>query len=201
MLVVHLTTNNMSRPVLGFSPEIMDRAQILFRTTNDLRIFRRMQAILLREQEQMNSEQVSAIIGLSVGWVRSWWSKIGQLGLKAFEEMKDHRGGRHHAYLTEEEEDAFIAPFLEKAKEGGILIVPPIHRAYEKRVKRKVKPMTVYRLLHRHGWRKIAPRPKHPKANLQAQENFKKVLFPPDHDSSSFSERPQRTKTARSFSG
>lgn len=172
----------MARPIFPFSSEVINHAQTLLHSTNDIWVFRRMQAILLREQEHMSSEHVSTAIGLSVGWVRSWWSRVGQFGLKAFEAMEDHRGGRHHAYLTQEEEDAFIAPFLKKAKKGGVLIVPPIHLAYEKLVKRKVKPMTVYRLLHRHGWRKIAPRPQHPKANLHAQENFKKVLFPPGNN-------------------
>jgi len=31
-------------------------------------------------------------------------------------------------------------------------------------------------MLERHGWRKIAPRPSHPKADPQAQEAFKKTL-------------------------
>jgi hypothetical protein len=29
-------------------------------------------------------------------------------------------------------------------------------------------------MLARHGWRKIVPRPKHPKADTDAQEEFKK---------------------------
>lgn len=191
----------MARPIVSFSSGVVDHAQTLLHSTDDIWVFRRMQAILLREEEHMSSERVSAAIGLSVGWVRAWWSKVGHMGLKAFEAMEDHRGGRHHAHLTQKQEDAFLAPFLKKAKEGGVLIVPPIHRAYEKLVKRKVKPMTVYRLLHRHGWRKIAPRPQHPKANLEAQENFKKVLFPPGDNSSASHGDHERKKTARSISG
>ena len=37
---------------------------------------------------------------------------------------------------------------------------------------------TVYNLLHRHGWRKLMPRPFHPKRNLAAQNAFKKATFP-----------------------
>jgi hypothetical protein len=33
----------------------------------------------------------------------------------------------------------------------------------------------VYRLLHRHGWRKLGPRPRHPKAQPAVQERFKKT--------------------------
>jgi hypothetical protein len=32
---------------------------------------------------------------------------------------------------------------------------------------------TVYRLLDRHGWRKVTPRPRHPKADPAAQAAFK----------------------------
>jgi len=40
----------------------------------------------------------------------------------------------------------------------------------------KVPASSVYRMLERHGWRKIVPRPSHPKADPQAQEAFKKTL-------------------------
>ena len=34
---------------------------------------------------------------------------------------------------------------------------------------------TIYRLLDRHGWRKLVPRPVHPKADLEEQAAFKKT--------------------------
>jgi hypothetical protein len=34
----------------------------------------------------------------------------------------------------------------------------------------------MYRLLDRHGWRKLMPRPRHPKADPQAKEQLKKTL-------------------------
>jgi hypothetical protein len=34
---------------------------------------------------------------------------------------------------------------------------------------------TVYRMLDRHGWRKLVPRPRHPKADVAAQAAFKKT--------------------------
>ena len=84
------------------------------------------------------------------------------------------RGGRHNQLLTPEEEEAFLAPWTEKAKDGGVLVVPPIHQALEERVGHRVPRSTVYRLLARHGWRKIAPDTRHPKANAVAQDDFKK---------------------------
>jgi transposase len=37
---------------------------------------------------------------------------------------------------------------------------------------------TIYRLLERHGWRKVMPRPRHPKADVAAQAAFKKTVLP-----------------------
>jgi Winged helix-turn helix/DDE superfamily endonuclease len=47
-----------------------------------------------------------------------------------------------------------------------------IQRAFEAEVKHAVHRSTITRLLHRHGWRKLVPRPYHPKANLQEQAVF-----------------------------
>lgn len=87
---------------------------------------------------------------------------------------KERRGGRHRELLSPDEEKAFLAPWLEQAKDGGVIVVPPIHAAYEERVGKKVPPSTVYRMLARHGWRKVTPDTRHPKAKPEAQEDFKK---------------------------
>jgi len=67
-----------------------------------------------------------------------------------------------------------LGPFLDEAKKGGILIVSPIKSAYEQTVGREVPDSTVYRMLARHGWRKLAPDKRHPKTDPLAQEAFKK---------------------------
>ena len=36
---------------------------------------------------------------------------------------------------------------------------------------------TVYKSLARHGWRKLMPRPFHPKRDIAAQNAFKKAAF------------------------
>jgi transposase len=84
-------------------------------------------------------------------------------------------GGRRYGYMTVEEEGQFLSEFLEKAKQGGILVVSVIKRALEARVGHKVAKTTVYRMLDRHDWRTIIPRPRHPKSNAEAQEGFKKT--------------------------
>ena len=75
------------------------------------------------------------------------------------------RGGRRRENLFREEEVAFLAPFIEKASAGGILMVREIKQALDARLKRKTS-LATYNLLHRHGWRKLAPDKRHPKADV-----------------------------------
>ena len=77
--------------------------------------------------------------------------------------------------MTLEQERQFLSQFLDQASDGGILIVSEIKRAYEAVVGRKVAKTTIYRMLDRHDWRTIIPRPRHPKSDTEAQEGFKKT--------------------------
>jgi transposase len=54
-------------------------------------------------------------------------------------------------------------------------VVNEVKAVYEEAVGRSVPKSTVYRMLARHGWRKIAPRPCHPKADPQKMEAFEKT--------------------------
>ena len=84
------------------------------------------------------------------------------------------RGGRRRENLTPVEEAEFLAPFQEKAKDGGILIVSEIKAALDVRLGRKVSLASVYNLLHRHNWRKLAPDKRHPKSDVATQDEWKK---------------------------
>jgi hypothetical protein len=59
--------------------------------------------------------------------------------------------------------------------ETQIATCAEIHAAYEARIDGSVDESTIYRLLARHVWRKVIPRPKHPKAEKEKQEAFKKT--------------------------
>ena len=85
------------------------------------------------------------------------------------------RGGRHHQHLTLEQEAQLLAPFAASAQAGGILSVAEIQQAYQERTGKAVARSTVYRLLQRHGWRKVVPRSRHPKADVTVQGAFKKT--------------------------
>src|SRR5271169_5469428 len=96
-------------------------------------------------------------------------------GLKAL--GRKPSGGRKRENMTVAEEKALLARFAKAAGAGELLNIHDLKTAYEKAIGHPTSDSTVYNLLHRHGWRKLMPRPFHPKRNLAAQDAFKKTVF------------------------
>ena len=135
--------------------------------------YQRIQCVLIRATLGSSAQQIAQLLGWSTGTVHvihSRWSKEGD----AIFELRG-RGGRHHQHLTPEQEQQLLAPFVARAEAGGMLTVAEIQQAYQEQLGKEVAPSTVYRLLDRHGWRKVVPRPRHPKSDVAAQEAFKKT--------------------------
>ena len=135
--------------------------------------FQRIQCILLRVTLQAAAKDIAQVVGWTTGTVRVMHSHYAKLGDSFFDITK--RGGRHRQNMTLEEEIQFLRPFFDRARTGSILVASEIKKAYEATLGRKVAESTIYRLLERHQWRKIVPRPKHPKADPAAQAAFKKT--------------------------
>jgi transposase len=124
--------------------------------------------------EPRKAEEIARHCGVSKATVHDVISTYNRLGVAAVETAG--KGGRRHQYLTLEEEKQFLAPFFARAEAGELATTAEIWQAFESRVGHHVDDSTIYRLLHRHGWRKLMPRPRHPKADPQAQDQFKKTL-------------------------
>src|SRR5215470_11271343 len=87
------------------------------------------------------------------------------------------KGGRRRENMTLEEEEEFLNRFAEKAGAGELLNIHDIKAAYEEIIGHPTSNSTIYNLLERHDWRKLMPRPFHPKSDPKAQEAFKKSGF------------------------
>jgi transposase len=85
------------------------------------------------------------------------------------------RGGRFREHLSTKEEAAVLATFLTTAEAGGVLVVSEVKAALERAAGQSYHPNTIYTILARHGWRKIAPRRRHPQADAVKQADFKKT--------------------------
>lgn len=150
--------------VLQLAKEAAKKAK----STNDLRMA---QSVLVPGLLDVPDRVTGQIVGRSRGTVVQLRKKFGELK----ESQERNWGGRRSAYMTMEEERRFISQFLEKASQGGILVVSEIKRAFEAQVGHPVAKTTIYRMLDRHDWRTIIPRPRHPNSNPDAQEGFKKT--------------------------
>lgn len=118
-------------------------------------------------------EFIAGVVGLSVATVRGLHSQFLREGMACLHD-RPGRGGARRRYLDDAQEAAILADFVERSKIGGILSVVEIRQALEQHIGRKVATTTIYRLMARQGWRKLAPRPSHPNRDPAAAEPFKK---------------------------
>jgi transposase len=169
----------MPRPHTPLPKNTEQHMRTLLRTrAKTARDLQRIQCILFRVAEHYTSEKTATMIGLSASSVKRIWSAYLQDGDTAL--LGENRGKvRGHAYLSLQQEEAFLKPFLQRAMKGELITVRDIHTALQKKLGSNVHAVTTYRLLARHHWRKAVPKPRHPNADVDAQEAFK-ASFPPD---------------------
>jgi hypothetical protein len=67
---------------------------------------------------------------------------------------------------------------LAGAAQGAVLVIPGLNEKIESQLGHSVCLSSVYRMLARHGWRKLAPDAQHPQGNAQAREEWKKNSCP-----------------------
>lgn len=124
-------------------------------------------------QYDLSLAQTAQAIGISPGWVCRLRNQFIR-GEIVDDGGKPARGGRRNENFTYEQEAELLKPFLEEASTGGILVVGEIKPKLEAALGREMGLSTLYKLLHRHNWRKLAPDKQHPKSDPIAQEEFKK---------------------------
>jgi transposase len=157
------------KPMPKGAEESLKRLMQETRTKSD---YQRVMAVWLRASLKVTASQIATALGWSTSSVHRVHSQYFQQGESAL--LGVGRGGRRRQNLSLEQEKSMLSTFFQKAQSGGVLIVSEIKSKYEELVGHPVHKSTVYRMLKRHGWRKIAPRPRHPKMDQDKQEAFKK---------------------------
>ena len=123
-----------------------------------------------------SAKEVSEQTGLHTGTVTHLVAKYRNHGLEAI--SGNHYGGNHRNMSVEEEAE-ILAPFKERAAKGELVSVSEITRAYQDKVDHPISSGQIYYVLHRHGWRKVMPRSKHPKkASDEEIAASKKLTLP-----------------------
>ena len=159
------------RPALG--TDVMEMAQELIRRAKTIDELRQAQSVVLPLAFGLSLQQTAEAIGQSVTWTSRLRNRF-LAGETVGDGQRPRPGGRRRENLSPEREREVLAPFLERAAAGGILVVPPIKVELEAALGRPMALSSVYNLLHRHGWRKLAPDKRHPQSDPVAQEDWKK---------------------------
>ena len=159
----------MARPPKGH--ESVELAKERLRLSDSAREIRVCLAVILPTEQGMSIIDTASLLGRSSRWVSHVRKSFIEQGLSS---LSDNFGGRRKGYMSIAEEEAFLASFKDKAKAGGVLVVSEIHAKLEKFLSRTVHRSAVYKLLHRHGWRKLAPRKRNTKSDPLIQEAWKK---------------------------
>lgn len=130
------------------------------------------QAVLLPALLDASLEQTAAALGVGRATVGRYQAKVLRR-LSHPGELEPQSGGRRRAAMSREEELEFLRPWAERSADGGMLTVGPLRAALAQRLGHPVAHSVVYRLLARHGWRKVAPETHHPESNPAEQERWK----------------------------
>jgi len=146
--------------------------QIWIREASSCDEYQKRLAIWLTFIGSYPAHHVATLLGVSKQAVWLWVGQYNQRGPEGLE--RGGRGGRRWPFLSWEQEEAFLAGLEERAQKGQILTAAQMHQQLCQATGKKVSLAYVYRLLHRHRWRKPGPRPRHVKADRQRQEEFKK---------------------------
>ena len=163
---------DMPQTKYDFSEENGQAVYKLMKEAQGLEQYKRMQAVYYRACYREKASKISERTGLSIGTIWNIHSRWKRQGTSIFD-IKN-TGGRLREHLSSEEEKNFLEQFEKEGVKGGILEVKIIHEAYKIMSGENLALSTTYRMLDRHGWRKIMPRPRHPKGDLEVQETFKK---------------------------
>jgi transposase len=148
-----------------------DELRVRMKTSTDREQFQRWQSIFLTSKG-LSSEVVAEYVGCTKGTVHQWVYQYNHAGPDGF--LLQGRGGRRFGLLTLDEESSLLEQVRTQAERGRILTAYAVKVHIEERTGKAVSKDYLYDILHRHGWRKVMPRPQHPKADREKQEEFKK---------------------------
>ena len=118
-----------------------------------------------------HATEIAPLLQTSTRTVRRWIRQFNAGGPTALESPS--LGGRRWAYLSEAEERALLGGLRRRARAGRLVTAAELRAHVEVRVGHAVSNDYLYELLHRHGWRKVVPRPRHVDADPLAQEAFR----------------------------
>src|SRR5262250_2889134 len=142
----------------------VERLKKALKRETDPVVRQRIQMVLLREDGK-TQPQIGELTGVSLSTVNRAHMAYDNGGVNALKPKPS--GGRIRENMTLTEEKAFLKQFAKAAGAGELLNIHDLKAAYEKAIGHPTSNSTIYNLLARHGWRKLMPRPFHPKRDIE----------------------------------
>jgi transposase len=162
----------MPRPQRKFSEEQKLEIRSALKESKNIWEQKRLMMLNIRAESGASAQLIAQLLGCSKSSVEH---VIGTYFLNGLSGIAWNKQSGNRRNLSMDEEKELLNQFKQQAEQGHMLVVKEIKQAYVKKLGRSVPNSTIYRMLKRHGWRKIMPRSKHPKkASDEAIEAYKK---------------------------
>ena len=138
----------------------------------DIKAYKRLQVMYLRAKGKTNKE-IKEVTGFSIQYITDLVTKYWQRGMDAI--LVDKRTSNNRR-MSFDEESKFLEQFEDLAEAGQLVTAARIHQEFMKVTAKTCDSSAIYRLLKRHGWRKVKPRPRHPDAPGEEELDSSKKL-------------------------
>lgn len=141
----------------------------------DVRLFQYWQILFcIQGNPGMKASAYADLLGVDVSKIYRIAELYNHKGAE-FDRDLQWGGRREQRSLLSIEQEARLLKTLEsKAGRGKIITMNHIRSAVEREAGTVVSDDYLWDIFKRHGWRKKAPRPQHPKKDSAAQDGFKK---------------------------
>ena len=158
--------------------EHLEAARKLLRNASTADELRLAQSVLLPLELGLSLEQTALAIGRSSGATCTMRTRFAKVASGAMQAPRSKRELRNRATTDTETERKILDEVLAHASAGGVVVIPQFRAAIEAKLGKPLSLSSVYRMLARNGWRKLAPDTNHPQGNAQAREDWKKNSRP-----------------------
>ena len=156
------------------SEEEYVRIKAAAKANKNKRVAKKLEVLELRHAG-MSNDEIALRTGYNKRYVTTLMGQYKKQGLDEFIRIKQTS---HYRNMTESEEAEVLAECEKEAQDGHILTAAEVQAKLEERLGRESGHNYVYRVMKRHGWRKVMPRSRHPKAATKEEQDSSKKLKP-----------------------
>lgn len=128
-------------------------------------------------QRGLTAKEIARITLNTPRWVQETVRRYNQEGPESLRDRRHHNPGQKPK-LTLEEQRKVREALQGPPPDGGLWTGPKLREWVERELGKRLSLYPIYRLLHEMGFALRVPRPRHAKADEEAQEAFKKTSSP-----------------------